>query len=274
MDFDRHSPESRSLSIELFAPYAGMHITTLFPNEPATPKTTKTCAKHAEDKCVAPPPTYCPSLLLEPTPPALESYCARSVIAMPPIMTAYRSTDSRRHSPINVKLLGENTPSQQLRELAIFASPTLRHQATFDRRLGQQQSMQEQDYKRVPSIFVNKVTDIGNLLKKFRSNPATGKFAIKSTKEDGIRVQCDSLASHSAIMDTLREHRVAVHTHQPACDKGFRVFIRHLHKDTRVPWISPQLCQMGLVRVVKQRFSGKPLNLWEVVIGPQHDRGH
>lgn len=132
--------------------------------------------------------------------------------------------------------------------------------------------------EQAPTVFIPVVKDIASLLEKLRANPSVGNFTTKTLKGDGLRVVCDSRDSHAAVLSTLGESGIRLHTHQAPSDKGYRIFIRHLHRSTTVQWLSNQLGQMGFTvrfaRIVKQRFSNNPLNLWELEIDPQKDAEH
>lgn len=141
-----------------------------------------------------------------------------------------------------------------------------------------QKHQQHNQSQQAPTVFIPVVKDITSLLDKLRANPSVGEFTTKTLKGDGLRVVCDSRDTHAAVLSTLGESGIRLHTHQAPSDKGYRIFVRHLHRSTKVQWLSNQLGQMGFTmrfaRVVKQRFSSNPLNLWELEIDPQKDAEH
>ncbi|KAL7728031.1 hypothetical protein ACLKA6_017882 [Drosophila palustris] len=79
------------------------------------------------------------------------------------------------------------------------------------------------------------------------------------------------------LLDRLNsiEDNMELHTHQLRKNRGFRIVIRHLHSTTDNQWIRDQLIAQGFqpifIRVIKHRFSGKPMNLFEVELKPTTD---
>lgn len=116
------------------------------------------------------------------------------------------------------------------------------------------------------------------LLDKLKSNPGVGKFSTKATSGSGLRVQCEDLVTHNAILTALAEEGTHLHTHQLRSEKGYRIILRHIHHTTPCEWIAAKLEQLGFVarfiRGIKHRFTGRPLNIFEIELQTKADGSH
>ncbi|KAL7730572.1 hypothetical protein ACLKA6_000566 [Drosophila palustris] len=137
---------------------------------------------------------------------------------------------------------------------------------------------QATESKKVPLLFLQMVPEIMPLLEKLHNNAAVGKFNTKATTGSGLRIQCEDMATYHAIQAVLAEDGIHLHTHQLRSKKGFRAILRYLHHSTPCEWLKTELNQLGFmarsVRLIKHRFTGKPLNLFEIELEPQEDRSH
>jgi len=132
--------------------------------------------------------------------------------------------------------------------------------------------------KKIPPIFLQVVPEIMPLLEKLKKNHAVGKFKTKATFGSGLRILCDDMATYHAIQIALTEDNVHIHTHQLRSNKGFHVILRYLHHSTPRLWLQNELNKLGFktrsVRLMKHRFTGNPLNLFEIELEPQVDGSH
>ena len=80
---------------------------------------------------------------------------------------------------------------------------------------------------------------------------------------------------YNKIAQELYNNNAELHTHQLRKDRGFRIVIRHLHSTTEPKWIQEQLIAGGytprFIRVIRHRYSGVPMNLFEVELQPTVD---
>jgi len=144
----------------------------------------------------------------------------------------------------------------------------------------QQQKQQQQwnsiNSSKVPTLFLPRVEKIQPLLDRLNSiNGVINGFYTKCTQNGAIRLQCSNLEVYQKISTELQNDNTEVHTHQLRKDRGYRIVIRHLHASTERNWIHEQLSGMGFmpryIRVMSHRFSGKPMNLFEVELQPTID---
>jgi len=142
-----------------------------------------------------------------------------------------------------------------------------------DHQQNQQHDWQLVKSKRVPPLFLPKSVKIQPLLNHFNANKGlSSNYTVKNTQEGTIRVQSKNMATYHKIITMLKSEDIEMYTHQLRKDRGFRIVIRHLPPTTDPKWIHKKLFEMGFspcyVNVVKNRFSGKRLSLFEVEIRP------
>lgn len=99
---------------------------------------------------------------------------------------------------------------------------------------------------------------------KTRNKQQTSQLKLRKTK-----------LQKKKITNELHNNHVDMHTHQMRRERGYRVVIKNLHPTTEREWIHEQLTGMGYtpryIRVIKHRFSGKPMNLFAVELQPTHN---
>ncbi|KAL7726173.1 hypothetical protein ACLKA6_002675 [Drosophila palustris] len=86
------------------------------------------------------------------------------------------------------------------------------------------------------------------------------------------------MTTNHAIQAVLAEDGIHLHTHQLRSKKGFTVILRHLHHSTSREWLETKLNQLGFMtlsgRLMKHRFTGNHLNLFEIELDPQVNGSH
>ncbi|XP_043864155.1 basic-leucine zipper transcription factor A-like [Drosophila mojavensis] len=86
------------------------------------------------------------------------------------------------------------------------------------------------------------------------------------------------MATHKAIIDVLAAENVQMHTHQSRNQRGYRVVIKKLHHSIPCDWLRAKLSELGFVvrfvRTMKHRFTGTPLNVFEVELQTMPDGSH
>ncbi|XP_043863500.1 uncharacterized protein LOC122756858, partial [Drosophila mojavensis] len=134
--------------------------------------------------------------------------------------------------------------------------------------------------QRIPAIFLPLVTDVVPLMDMLYKHPSVKGFSTKATggAGRGLRIHCHDLDTYNAVLSVLQQEKLQLHTHQPRQLKGYRVVLKHLHHSTPCDWLRVQLHALGFmtrfVRVMKHRFTSKPLNLFEIELQPQPDGSH
>ncbi|XP_043864363.1 uncharacterized protein LOC122757071 [Drosophila mojavensis] len=125
----------------------------------------------------------------------------------------------------------------------------------------------------IRSLYVKK-----NAPKDLQDNPLIKRFRTKATPSNGLRIQCEDIESYNAARSTLEEDGTHLYTHQLPSQKGLRIVVKNIHHSTPCEWIKNILSEKGYVvrhiRCARQRFTGKPLNLFEVEIQPTADGSH
>lgn len=131
---------------------------------------------------------------------------------------------------------------------------------------------------KVPPLFMPLVPQIMPILDKLQKIPSIGKFTTKTTANDGLRVQCEDMNIYNAVLTTLEKDGTHLHTHQLRSQKGFRIIMRHLHHSTPCEWIKLKMRELGFIvryiRNISNRFTGKPLNLFELELQAMSDGNH
>lgn len=137
------------------------------------------------------------------------------------------------------------------------------------------QPAQRENSKKIPSIFVPKIASIDQLLIKINESTDPILFTTTSNQEGGVRIKCNDTTSYSNLLKVLEESNIYLHTHQLPQDKGLRFVIKNLHATTDPNSIRAFLTKQGYstkyVNVLKNRFTGMPLNIFEVEIATSVD---
>ncbi|KAL7724429.1 hypothetical protein ACLKA6_000732 [Drosophila palustris] len=80
---------------------------------------------------------------------------------------------------------------------------------------------------------------------------------------------------YNKISTELDNDNTELHTHQLRRERGYRIVIRHLHSTTERQWIHDQLTAQGytprFIRMMQHRYTGRPMNLFEVELQPTMD---
>ncbi|KAL7725902.1 hypothetical protein ACLKA6_000669 [Drosophila palustris] len=147
--------------------------------------------------------------------------------------------------------------------------------------IGKQQLKDQQKWnlvksKKIPTLFLPRVEKIQPLLDRLNSiEGVANKYTTKCIQNGAIRLHCKDMDTYTIISAELQKDNMELHTHQLRKNRGFRIVIRHLHSTTDNQWIRDQLIAQGFqpifIRVIKHRFSGKPMNLFEVELQPTTD---
>ncbi|KAL7724174.1 hypothetical protein ACLKA6_010121 [Drosophila palustris] len=130
--------------------------------------------------------------------------------------------------------------------------------------------------KKIPTLFLPRVEKIQPLLDRLNSiEGVANKYTTKCIQNGAIRLHCKDMDTYTIISAELQKDNMELHTHQLRKNRGFRIVIRHLHSTTDNQWIRDQLIAQGFqpifIRVIKHRYSGKPMNLFEVELQPTTD---
>ncbi|KAL7725660.1 hypothetical protein ACLKA6_005719 [Drosophila palustris] len=130
--------------------------------------------------------------------------------------------------------------------------------------------------KKIPTLFLPRVEKIQPLLDRLNSiDGVANKFTTKCIQNGAIRLHCNDMDTYNTISAELQKDNMELHTHQVRKNRGYRIVIRHLHSTTDNQWIRDQLIAQGFqpifIRVIKHRYSGKPMNLFEVELQPTTD---
>lgn len=132
------------------------------------------------------------------------------------------------------------------------------------------QPKQRESSTKIPYIFVPKIASIETLVNKLKNSNDPISFTTICSQEGGVRIKCNDPESYSNILKLLNENNIYLHTHQLPQDKGLRIVIKNLHSTTPPDSIRSFLTKQGLtakyVNVLKNRFTGIPLNIFEVEI--------
>lgn len=110
---------------------------------------------------------------------------------------------------------------------------------------------------------------IDQLLLKINESADPTSFTTTSNQAGGVRIKCNDPDSYSNLLKLLDVNN-NLHTHQLPQNKGFRFVIKNLHATTAPNTIRAFLAKQGFtakyVSVLKNRFTGMPLNIFEVEI--------
>ncbi|TDG38555.1 hypothetical protein AWZ03_015023, partial [Drosophila navojoa] len=162
---------------------------------------------------------------------------------------------------------------QQLNDHAIDNAPKQQQQ--------QQQQQQQPAKARIPAIFLPQMENILPLISKLNGHPAVGNFttsAATSSNSAGVTVHCDDMATHQAIIEVLAAEKIQMYTHQSHNHRGYRVVVKKLHHSIPCDWLRDKLSELGFVvrfvRTMKHRYTGTPLNVFEVELQPMTNGSH
>ncbi|KAM8702905.1 hypothetical protein ACLKA7_005275 [Drosophila subpalustris] len=145
----------------------------------------------------------------------------------------------------------------------------------------QQQRKQQQKWNlikstKIPTLFLPKVEQIQPLLDRLdKLEGVKNGYTTKCIQNGAIRLHCNSMEIYNKISAELHNDNTELHTHQLRRERGYRIVIRHLHATTERQWIHDQLTAQGytprFIRVMQHRYTGKPMNLFEVELQPTLD---
>lgn len=123
---------------------------------------------------------------------------------------------------------------------------------------------------KIPSVFIPKIASIERLTSIIDSEPHQIQYTTTSIQDGGVRVKCKDADSYSSLLQLLQKQNILLHTHQKPEDKGLRLVIRNLHASTSTSTIRSLLSSKGYevkyANVLKNRFTGIPLNMFEIEI--------
>ncbi|TDG38704.1 hypothetical protein AWZ03_014874, partial [Drosophila navojoa] len=161
------------------------------------------------------------------------------------------------------------SPQQHTKMAAVILPPTVTIPALTP--------LQQKPIK-IPPLFLPLVADIKPLLQKLKDNPLIKKFNTKITTNNGLRIQCEDIDTYNAARTMLEADGTHLHTHQLPSQRGLRIIAKNIHHSTPCEWIKSVLSEKGYcvrhIRCAKQRFTGKPINLFEIEIQPTPDDSH
>lgn len=116
-------------------------------------------------------------------------------------------------------------------------------------------------------IYLTGDEDILTVIDNITAVIGHDNFLTKSTKI-GIQITCHDQTSRQKLLNYINAHGIDSFTHQPPQERGFRVFIRHLHKSTPINWITDNLSQLGytvrFAAVATNRFSKVAYNAFAI----------
>lgn len=126
---------------------------------------------------------------------------------------------------------------------------------------------------KIPSIFIPQIASIEKLFEMIKNSANPINFSTTCGQEGGVRVKCADAASYSNLLELLHNNNIQLHTHQMPQHKGVRIVIKNLHATTPVDSIRSLLSSQGYttkyINVLKNRFTGIPLNIFEVELDAQ-----
>lgn len=127
---------------------------------------------------------------------------------------------------------------------------------------------------KIPSVFIPYIASIERLSSMIDKSPIPISYTTTASQEGGVRIKCGDTDSYNNLMQLLQQQNVYLHTHQRPEDRGLRIVIRNLHASTSTNTIRTLLADQGYevkyVSVLKNRFTGIPLNMFEVEIGAKN----
>lgn len=160
------------------------------------------------------------------------------------------------------KLLTVNTPNN----LQLAPQRTPKNQPNIP----SPESNRNKASSKIPSVFIPHIASIERLTKMIDEDPSPITYTTTASQEGGVRIKCSDANSYNNLLQLLEKQNVQLHTHQKPEDKGFRIVIRNLHASTSTGTIRTVLAEQGFqvkyANVLKNRFTGIPLNMFEVEI--------
>lgn len=136
-------------------------------------------------------------------------------------------------------------------------------------------SVRNEASSKIPSVFIPHVASIENLTRIIDEDPNLISYSTTSMQDGGIRIKCKDTDSYQNLLQILQKQNILLHTHQKPEDKGLRFVIRNLHASTSSSSIRSLLANKGYlvkyVNVLKNRFTGIPLNMFEVEIDAKNN---
>ncbi|KAL7725642.1 hypothetical protein ACLKA6_005701 [Drosophila palustris] len=132
------------------------------------------------------------------------------------------------------------------------------------------------DIKRAAATTTIKIVNSKPLLDRLNKlEGVTNGYTTKCTQNGAIRLHCSSMEIYQKISTELNNDNTELHTHQLRRERGYRIVIRHLHSTTDRQWIHDQLTAQGytprFIRVMQHRYTGRPMNIFEVELQPTTD---
>lgn len=135
--------------------------------------------------------------------------------------------------------------------------------------------LSNKSYPKIPSVFIPHVASIERLTDMIDKDPTPISYTTTAIREGGVRVKCFDIDSYNNLLQLLQKQNILLHTHQKQEDKGLRIVIRNLHATTSSNTIRALLSAKGFevkyVNVLKNRFTGIPLNVFEVEIDSKNN---
>lgn len=127
---------------------------------------------------------------------------------------------------------------------------------------------------KIPSVFIPHIASIERLTSMIDKSSNPISYSTTASQEGGVRIKCSDTDSYNNLLQLLQQQNVYLHTHQKPEDRGLRIVIRNLHASTSASTIRTLLADQGYevkyVNVLKNRFTGIPLNMFEVEIGSKN----
>lgn len=163
-----------------------------------------------------------------------------------------------QENPLNSNHV-EPTPQKSTKQQIGIPSPKLQHREVSNK---------------VPSVFIPHIASIERLTSMIDKSSNPISYSTTASQEGGVRIKCSDTDSYNNLLQLLQQQNVYLHTHQKPEDRGLRIVIRNLHASTSASTIRTLLADQGYevkyVNVLKNRFTGIPLNMFEVEIGSKN----
>lgn len=163
---------------------------------------------------------------------------------------------------LDIKATVKNTPE--------LNSPTPLKSTKQTEQIPSPKSLRNKASTKIPSVYIPHIASIDRLTSMIDRDPNSISYTTTTSQEGGVRVKCKDTDSYNNLLQLLQKENVLLHTHQKAEDKGLRIIIRNLHASTSSNTIRCLLSTMGYnvkyINVLKNRFTGIPLNIFEAEI--------
>lgn len=115
---------------------------------------------------------------------------------------------------------------------------------------------------KIPSVFVPKIASIKRLTAIIDNDPNPITYTTTASQDGGVRVKCKDADSYNNLPQLLQKQNIFLHTHQKPEDKGLRIVIRNTIRSL----LANKCYTVQYANVLKNRFTGIPLNIFEVEI--------